>query len=180
MRRLAWMILVAACFILAACDKNSPLMDKVIAGDKAAVSELIAKGADVNARNSYGWTALSHAARAGNAELVKLLLAHGADVNSRDQTGWTPLMRAAMKGHVEAVRVLLEHGAEVNVQEKGEAWTALHWAAVRDHPEVVTLLLSHGADYNLRTEDGMTPLMLAVKEGNDKVEKVLEQAGERR
>ena len=85
MRRIAWMILVAACALVAACDKNTPLMDKVVAGDAAAVSALIAKGADVNARNNYGWTALSHAARAGNAELVKLLLAHGADVNARDQ-----------------------------------------------------------------------------------------------
>jgi len=180
MRRLAWIVLAVACLALAACDKNTPLMDKVVAGDKAAVSELIAKGADVNAKNNYGWTALSHAARAGNAQLVKLLLEHGADVNSRDQSGWTPLMRAAMKGHVDVVRVLLEHGAEVNVREKGEAWTALHWAAARGHTEVVKLLLSHGADYSLKTEDGMTPLMLAMKEGNDKVVQALEQAGERR
>ena len=119
------------------------------------------------------------AARAGNAELVTLLLAHGADVNSRDQSGWTPLMRAAMKGHVEAVRVLLNHGAEVNAQENGEAWTALHWATARGHADVVALLLSHGADYSLRTQDGMTPLMLAMKEGHEKIVRALEQAGER-
>jgi hypothetical protein len=89
MRRIAWMILAATCALVAACDKNTPLMDKVVAGDAAAVSALIAKGADVNASNNYGWTALSHAARAGNVELVKLLLAHGADVNARDQSGWT-------------------------------------------------------------------------------------------
>jgi ankyrin repeat protein len=173
------MILAAACTLVAACDKNTPLMDKVVAGDKAAVSALIAKGADVNARNNYGWTALSHAARAGNAELVKLLLAHGADVNARDQSGWTPLMRAAMKGHVDVVRVLLEHGAAVNDQEKEEGWTALHWAAARGHGQVVALLLSHGADYKLRTEDGMTPLMLAMKESHDKIVQALQQAGER-
>jgi ankyrin repeat protein len=179
MRRIAWIFLVAACVLVAACDKNTPLMDKVVAGDKAGVSALIAKGADVNARNNYGWTALSHAARAGNAELVKLLLAHGADVNARDQSGWTALMRAAMKGHVDVVRVLLEHGAAVNDQEKEEGWTALHWAAARGHDQVVALLLSHGADYKLRTNDGMTPLMLAMKENNDKVIQALQQAGER-
>ena len=107
MRRYTWIILVMACALLTACDNNTPLMKKVLKGDTAAVSALIAKGADVNARNSYGWTALSHAARIGNAELVKLLLVHGADVNTHDQSGWTPLMRAAMKGHTETVRVLL-------------------------------------------------------------------------
>lgn len=179
MRRLAWMVLVAGCAMAAACDKNTPLMDKVVAGDATAVSALIAKGADVNARNSYGWTALSHAARAGNTELVKLLLAHGADANARDQSGWTPLMRAAMKGHAEAVRVLLEHGAAVNDKEKEEGWTALHWAAARGHDQVVAILLSHGADYTLRTQDGLTPLMLAMQESKDKVVQVLQRAGER-
>ena len=180
MRRVAWLIMAVGCALVAACDKNTPLMDKVVADDAAGVSALIAKGVDVNARNNYGWTALSHAARAGNAELVELLLAHGADVNARDQSGWTPLMRAAMKGHVEAVKVLLAHGAAVNDKEKDEDWTALHWAAARGHAEVVALLLSHGADYSLRTQDGMTPLMLAMKESHEKVVQVLQQAGERR
>jgi len=179
MRHRAWLVLVMGCMLMAGCDKNTPLMDKVVAGDSAAVSALIAKGADVNARNNYGWTALSHAARAGNAELVKLLLAHGADINARDKSGWTPLMRAAMKGHVATVQVLLDHGAAVNDQEKEERWTALHWAAARGHDKVVALLLDHGADYTLRTQDGMTPLMLAMKESNDKVVHALQQAGER-
>jgi ankyrin repeat protein len=39
--------------------------------------------------------------------------------------------------------------------------------------------LKHGADYTLRTRDGMTPLMVAVKESNDKVAQVLQQAGAR-
>ena len=83
MRRLIWITVMAGCALLAACDKNTPLMEKVIADDPAAVSKLIKEGADVNAKNNYGWTALSHAARSGNAELVKLLLEHGADVNTR-------------------------------------------------------------------------------------------------
>ena len=89
------------------------------------------------------------------------------------------MMRAAMKGHVDAARVLLEHGAAVNDREKEEGWTALHWAAARGHDQVVALLLSHGADYTLRTEDGMTPLMLAMKESHDKIVQALQHAGER-
>jgi ankyrin repeat protein len=55
----------------------------------------------------------------------------------------------------------------------------LHWAAARGHDQVVALLLSHGADYTLRTEDGMTPLMLAMKESHDKIVQALQHAGER-
>lgn len=176
MQRLVRIAFIAGCALLAACDKNTPLMEKVIADDTAAASALIAQGADVNARNNYGWTALSHAARSKNAELVRLLLEHGADANARDESGWTPLMRAAMKGNVEAAQALLEHGASVNVQEKA-GWTALHWAASQGHDKLVALLLSHGADPKLRTEDGWTPLMVAMKEGNEEVAQVLQRAG---
>jgi len=178
MQRIIQIVLLGACVLLAACDKNTPLMEKVIDKDAAGASKLIAEGADVNAKNNYGWTALSHAARIGNAELVKLLLDHGADINARDQSGWTPLMRAAMKGRTEVVKVLLDRGAKINLQEK-DGWTALHWAASRDYPEVVKLLLDRGADYMLRTKDGMTPLMAAMKESNEGVAQLIHQAGAR-
>ena len=49
--------------LLMACDNNTPLMEKVIEEDAAAVELMLAQGNDIEARNNYGWTALMHAAR---------------------------------------------------------------------------------------------------------------------
>ncbi len=50
-------------------------------GKTAAVQRLLAAGADVNARNEWGNTALTEAAVRGDRETVEALLAAGADVN---------------------------------------------------------------------------------------------------
>src|SRR3569833_1802013 len=178
MKWLKWAGCAALCVLLAACDKNTSLMEKVVDGDKAAVGQMIAGGAKVDERNAYGWTALSHAARLGNTELVGLLLDHGADVNAADQSGWTPLIRAAMKGHADTVRVLLSRGAAVNMREKN-GWTALHWAASRGYGDVAALLLAAGADYTLMSDEVFSPLMLALKEGQEEVAGLLHKAGAR-
>jgi ankyrin repeat protein len=91
---------------------ETALMDVATRGDTAAAKLLLAKGADVNAKDHRGYTALMFAAQYdGDAtELVRLLLAHGADVTpvaenqtalglaaKRGETGVTKLLRAAAK-----------------------------------------------------------------------------------
>ena len=174
---LAGMCLAVSC-LLAACDGNTPLMTEVMHGRVDDARTMIEQGADVNARNNYGWTALSHAARIGNVELVRLLIAHGADVNVQDESGWTPLMRAAMKGNSECADVLIEHGARVDLQDNTHS-TALHWAARRGHVEIVQRLLSAGADLRVKNDQGWTPMMAAAEGGYNNVILLLRQAGAR-
>jgi ankyrin repeat protein len=56
------------------------------------VKELIAQGANANAKNNNNFTALMYAAAGGRTAIVETLLAKGADVNAKDQYGSTALM----------------------------------------------------------------------------------------
>jgi ankyrin repeat protein len=69
----------------------------------AMVKLLVAEGADVGAKDKWGWTPLDSAAEAGHVEIAELLIDKGADVNSRSNFGKTPLIKAAQGGH-KAVR----------------------------------------------------------------------------
>jgi len=172
MRYLIFLVLLLG---LAGCDKNTPLMDKVMHEEVAAAKDLVDGGVDINARNAYGWTALMHAARVGNEELVTLILNHGAEVDARSDDGWTALMRAAVKGHEGVLRILLAHGAQVNLLDNGKA-TALHWAARKGHIVIVKTLLDAGADPTLQDDHNQSPMMVAMAEGYNDVALMLRRA----
>ena len=70
--------------VLFAQDANEDLLEAARKGEVAKVNDLLAKGANVNAKSSYGVTPLGFACRQGNVETVKVLLDHGADLNVQD------------------------------------------------------------------------------------------------
>ena len=72
---------------------------------------LIAAGADVNAAQHGGWTALHAAAVHGNVPLVRLLLEAGADPHAKNDTGQTPAALAKTKNHKEVIALLQARGA---------------------------------------------------------------------
>ena len=81
----------------------SPLMTAAEAGDAAGAAAAIAAGAEVNAADEDGWTALHLAALNDRAAVVELLLAQpGIDVNARTKWRSTPLILAVSRGHVGA------------------------------------------------------------------------------
>ncbi len=75
------------------------------------VEWLVARGADVNAPNTYGTPIFEHA-YVGNYEICKFLVEHGADLNVANYAGHTVLFSAAAGGNCDIVRLLLEYGAD--------------------------------------------------------------------
>jgi ankyrin repeat protein len=137
-------------------------------GHRAVAEDLLSRGANVDAANHGGQTALSLAAEAGHAELVKSLLEKGAKIDKADWMHATPLMRAAQFGHLEAVKLLVTAGADIHAKSKPlpegffvpaglpagappppkspavPGRTAAGWAESEGHAEVAQYLNSQG------------------------------------
>ena len=97
---------------------DTPLHGAVEDGDKAKVELLLAKGAEVNAKDRYEETPLHRAASEAYWDIVNQLLAEGAEVNVKDRNGATPLHRAVEKGYRSVVQLLLAKGADVSAKDK--------------------------------------------------------------
>ena len=126
-----------------------PPLSLAATNGNAAILELLLKaGANPNAMQSEGETALMTAARTGIPAAVTTLLAHGADVNAKESwRGQTALMWAAAEGHADTIQVLLEAGAQINARSNA-GWTALLFAAREGKIPAVKTLLAGGANVN--------------------------------
>src|ERR1043166_9450043 len=78
-----------SCFIVSAADLGPDLLSAARKGQAERITELLGKGAPVNADDKNGRTPLMLAAQHGHADVVKLLLAKGAQLDARDHQGWT-------------------------------------------------------------------------------------------
>ncbi|KAI1231658.1 hypothetical protein IHE44_0007736 [Lamprotornis superbus] len=174
-------------------------------GHVEVVSELIQRGASVDAATKKGNTALHIASLAGQAEVVKVLVTNRANVNAQSQNGFTPLYMAAQENHLEVVKFLLDNGASqslatedgftplaVALQQghdqvvslllendtKGKVrLPALHIAARKDDTKAAALLLQNDHNADVESKSGFTPLHIAAHYGNINVATLLLNRG---
>ncbi len=138
------------------------LVAAVRAGDRGAVSALLATGADVNAPQPDGATALHWAVHRQDVETARALIRAGADVGAANDLGVTPLLMACRRGQGGLAARLLEAGADPNAAlPSGE--TPLMAAARAGSRAAVEALLERGAGVNAaEATRGQTALMWAV------------------
>ena len=136
---------------------DSSLHQAAATGDASAVEKLLSVGADANATNKDGRTALHVAA---NEHVAKLLLSKGADVNARSNNGQTPLHIASGDGRKDVAEALLEDGADINAETRAGK-TPLHDAAMGAQAEIVEFLVKKGANAEAKAADGWTALDIA-------------------
>ena len=158
-------------------DTNSTALDEAAGdGNAETVKLLLRAGADPNAANREGRTALMRVYGEGAAEVVRLLTDAGANPNARDEDGDTALIAAASWGEAEIVRALIEAGADVNAAND-EGDTPLMRAAAQGRLDNVTALLDTGADMNKKDKEGATALKRAVEGEHAEVVALLKARG---
>ncbi|MGE0042481.1 MAG: ankyrin repeat domain-containing protein [Vicinamibacterales bacterium] len=181
MRRLAAGVLAGILVAVAsAAAADSKLADAAMARDYDTVAALLASGADVNAAQGDGTTALHWAAYHGDAAIVRTLLAAGARVTARTRIGdMSPLYMAARRGSAPAISALLDAGADAR-EANTNGTTVLMVAAGAGDPEAVRVLVDHGAEVNaVEFTNGQTALMFAAARGSvDAIQMLLEHGAD--
>ncbi|XP_044570823.1 protein TANC2 isoform X5 [Drosophila ananassae] len=129
------------------------------------VGILLSRGAQIDARNRQGYSALWLAVKEGHWSVVEQLLQRGALLDEPlGQARKTPLMIAAEEGHLELLELLLARGASLEAQDH-EGFTALSWACLRGHLAAAKTLIENGCNRHHEDHNGRTALDLAAYQG---------------
>jgi uncharacterized protein len=155
---------------------NTALMWAASEGYLSIFKLLIDRGADLNAKNSAGYTTLMFAAEGDRRDIVLALLDHPlleqGSLCDRNSYQETVLMAIAKQGQTDIVQRLVKMGAEINAVNKlGD--TALYLAADRGHLYTVKALCELGAEVNTANRGGWTPLMMSSALGHLEIMEIL-------
>lgn len=159
-----------------------PLMTAAGRGNIKVTNYLLARGADPNAADRAGFTALYSAAGSDyGLSTAAALLSHGAKPNAKNMHGGTALHQAASQGAIKVIELLLANKADVNAVDN-EGYTPLHGAVSYGKNDtrktVVEILLRSGANVNAKTtRDGETPFHKAIDRGDIEIVKLLLEYG---
>lgn len=161
-------------------EGRRPLHFAVVDADIPVIEALLDRGADLEAVDAAGLTALhvvvglSHNPELKRPDVVALLLGRGANANAQTTQGGDVPLHFANDTLVAAL--LLNYGADVN-QKNEHGKTLLHSASFGTDVALVALLLEHGADVNAVANNGYTPLLNALGSGEAAIVRLLLEHG---
>ncbi|QQE10134.1 ankyrin repeat domain-containing protein [Planctomycetota bacterium] len=159
-------------------DRATPFMLAVALNESEMARLLIERGADIHATDKTGRNVINACQDPINIPMAKLLLEAGANPNPPD-ADMPPIFGAMAKGSEEMVNVLLTNGAKIDQTTK-EKSTSLHYAAIGGNTKLIQLALDHlpsGAVNQPRTDEWITPLMIASHNGRTDAVVMLLNAG---
>lgn len=155
---------------------NAELLD---VAERASVSELRAlldRGAEVDARDVFGRTALALAILHKNIPVALALIAEGADVNAKDDSGTTLALRACAPKCEAILQALIGRGADLEVAS-AHGVTPLMYSAANGCTESLSILFQRSVALNTEDESGYTALAWASSTGCVATVKMLIKAG---
>ena len=163
---------------MVASQSDTRVAEAAMKGDRDAVRQLLKSGADVNAAQGDGMTALHWAAYEDDLEMAETLLYAGAKAAATLRiNGMTPMFFACQNGNAKMIEVLSKAGSDANATLRTGA-TPLMYAARAGNAAAVKALLDAGANPNVKeTGRAETPLMFAAAANRAEAVKVLMQHG---
>jgi ankyrin repeat protein len=143
-------------------ELNQHLIQAASRGEANRVSDLIKQGAQINAQDAQGRTAIMAATYGNHIETVKALLDAGADVNVRDAMLNNPFLYAGAEGYLDILKLAWAAGADTRLTNRFGG-IAIIPASERGHVEVVQWLLEN-TDINVNHVNnlGWTALLEAI------------------
>ena len=157
-------------------DGRTPLHVAVLHERDEIMQQLLDAGAEVDATNSMGSSALHWAAERGLVTSVGLLIQAGARLELKSRFGGsTALHRAAGGGHAEVIRALAAARAPLAARDDA-GYTPLHWAAEFGKDVSASALVEAGAPLDVRDGVGLTPHDVAAEHNKTDVMAILEGA----
>lgn len=166
-------------------ELNESLLESANTGDLEKFKMLLNKGADINAKDFVGKTAMTNSLANRHFNLSKFIIEKGADVNTSGINGYSPIYVAVTVNNTKIVEMLLDRGADANATMDASL-PVLMLAIKNNNSDIVKALIIKGADVNMQSfsESGygqdakaQTPLMLARKKGNKAIIELLVKAG---
>lgn len=123
---------------------NQDLITAANYPNNVRVQKLLQLGADINAQNKDGWTALHYAAFRNSITVANILLAAKARTDMQTKSGITALHFASHCDYVAIMNAILTAGADINIKTS-DGYTALSVAVENNHLGAVRILLAYDA-----------------------------------
>lgn len=148
-------------------DGQTGLHISIILGHNAISSYLITNNAEVNVKDAGGSTPLHEAVRYERLDTIDALLVAGVLIDAKDNIGKTPFLLSMLcKNPLDIAKILIKSGAKVTSQDTyGD--TIFHIASMAGvGVNTLQFLLDNGAEVNERNKEGVTPIAIALENGN--------------
>jgi ankyrin repeat protein len=140
-------------------------------GDETVFNAKIAAGANIEAVDSEGYTALIYATAYGYQDIMKTLIADGANVTAF-KNDVNPMFAAVNNDNTSSIQMLIDAGADVNCVDL-TGYTPLMFAAQEGYSATVSFLLAKGAKVDTEDNDGHTATSIAAQNNHNDVVEIL-------
>jgi ankyrin repeat protein len=172
-------------------DLNAFLLKAAAEGNLEEIKKLLAVEANIEAKDSQGYTALdwivglNHvkavkilhwAAAEGHVKIIQSLLNYQVNIEAKDSQGKTALFWAAEQGKIEAIKVLISNGANIEARDNNGG-TMLDVASSYGRTEVIKVLLDYKASMRVHARPSTTVLHKALIRGEIEAFEVLIASG---
>lgn len=140
-------------------------------GDFTLFKSKIDAGANIEAIDSEGYTALIYSCAYGYQDIAELLISKGANINSF-KNDVNPMFAAVNNDNTDVIQILLDAGSDINCTDS-EGYTPLMFAAQEGYTNSVSYLLSHGAKIDIENNAGHTATSIATQNNHNDVVDIL-------